>query len=717
MSRAPLEFVDPILSSDTAAISTPSHSQARGDFSPSRYARRSTSGSQVQDCIDHLNEREPLLSQSAQRKKKPFYRARPLWIVPFAMTAALVRAMTLAPRIEVFTQLACAQLHKHPFNHTLDPSQAFVRESLSFPTYATDSYINVISSEPSDNDDDGDDDPRRLPSSRCLTDAAVQAGAARLQTIMTTTMGFLSALTSGYWGHVGQRRGRLFVMAIATFGLFLTDLTFILVSTPTSPFSSHGHKLLILAPIIEGSLGGWSALQGATTAYISDCTSAGSRATIFSRFTGVTYAGFSLGPVIGGYIIRSGLGSQPGRGKSVTAVFWIAMFCSLVNFFLVLFVFPESLSKEKRAAAAEQYRREHSAKGKSRAVPPSLDESGDSNNDHDSSHAPVRSGIYGVAYKFLSPLGLFLPAVLTDVNSKKRKDWSLTFLGLGLFLYFLASGVYQIKYLYATHTFKWSAEQLSYYISGMGFTRAVFLLCILPFLIAMYKPKPKVTTDASEQNVSSKPGKPKLTKGHLAQEIRFDLLVARCSLFIDFMSNALVALVPAPTYTVHQLVYGTNSSSIGMNSQIFFVLASSLSGFGSGVVPAVQSLALCVVQARAMISGGTSAVDMAEGGTGKLLGALAVLQAIGQMIIGPMLFGLIYSGTVARFPKTIFITASGILTVALSCMFLVVSPLAKRASGKGKKRAAIEEVERGRSRASKDLFGAEGASHPYYSSY
>lgn len=273
-----------------------------------------------------------------------------------------------------------------------------------------------------------------------------------------------------------------------------SDLTFILVSMPNTPLSSHGHKLLILAPIIEGTLGGWSALQGATTAYISDCTSSGSRATIFSRFTGVFYIGFSIGPVIGGYIIRSGFGLQPTKAKTVTAVFWTAMFCSLANFFLAMFIFPESLPKEKRAEAMEQHRREHSGKGKGRAVLTSPDES--NNFDTPNDGVTVCSSITTFAYDLLSPLALFLPTVVTDVNGARREDWSLTFIGLGLFLYFLATvsyitfsfrglhaalqGVYQIKYLYATHTFSWDTEQLSYYISGMGFTRAVFLLFILP---------------------------------------------------------------------------------------------------------------------------------------------------------------------------------------------------------------------------------------------
>jgi hypothetical protein len=150
------------------------------------------------------------------------------------------------------------------------------------------------------------------------------------------------------------------------------------------------------------------------------------------------------------------------------------------------------------------------------------------------------------------------------------------------------------------------------------------------------------------------------------------------------------------------------------------------------LIPAIHSLALCIVQARALLeteaNSGTDAAapELIESSTGKLFGALAVLQAIGQMILGvrtwfsgihgtnilqPLLFGLIYSGTVATFPKAVFVAAMGILFVALLATILVRNPVAD-VKGKsparrrlGRRRDTEEEEERGRSRASKDLRG------------
>ena len=221
--------------------------------------------------------------------------------------------------------------------------------------------------------------------------------------------------------------------------LIPSDLTFILVSTPHSIFAAHGHKLLIISPILEGLLGGWATLQGATTAYVSDCTSDGSRAQIFARFSGVFYLGFSVGPMLGAYLIRHPIVSFPrsspaGHGPvlhngapTVTSVFYVAAMCSFVNLLLVLFVFPESLTKKKAKAAG---------KFVSRMVPvpaPTAHTSGASD--------PTEGGVvnqFWLAHA-LSPLALLAPKKIPRPDGGYRRDWSLTVLGVGLFMFLLAT--------------------------------------------------------------------------------------------------------------------------------------------------------------------------------------------------------------------------------------------------------------------------------------
>jgi hypothetical protein len=120
--------------------------------------------------------------------------------------------MTLAPRVQVFTQLSCNQLyHDHSYN--------------TFPIYNSSQfatlYVDHIHSDPAT--------PYYLPSfdssvppsppqNTCSSDPAVQSRTARFQTIMVTTMGLMSALTTGWWGHFSERHGRIWVLIACSLG-------------------------------------------------------------------------------------------------------------------------------------------------------------------------------------------------------------------------------------------------------------------------------------------------------------------------------------------------------------------------------------------------------------------------------------------------------------------------------------------------------------------
>jgi hypothetical protein len=74
-----------------------------------------------------------------------------------------------------------------------------------------------------------------------------------------------------------------------------------------------------------------------------------------------------------------------------------------------------------------------------------------------------------------------------------------------------------------------------------------------------------------------------------------------------------------------------------------------------------------------------------------------------------MLFGMIYSGTVAKFPKAIFVISATLCLFALGMFSCVRNPV-KVGFSKGKapikrRRDSSEMPERGRSRVSKDLRG------------
>ena len=152
----------------------------------------------------------------------------------------------------------------------------------------------------------------------------------------------------------------------------------------------------------------------------------------------------------------------------------------------------------------------------------------------------------------------------------------------------------------------------------------LFIVCLLSLMlhnavvITTFKPKPKPT---KQQDPLPSGKKPKPTRSQLIAEMKFDLLVTRVSFALDILSHTLVSF---------------SSTASTSAAQIAFAGFTVLSSFGSGAYPNIQSLALCIQQAHAAEegqakSGGTESSTM---GTGSLFGALAVIQATGQMILG-----------------------------------------------------------------------------------
>jgi MFS family permease len=187
-------------------------------------------------------------------------------------------------------------------------------------------------------------------------------------------------------------------MGIGMLGFLFNDLVFIAVAK----FSQNipgGYWNLILGPIVEGFLGGFTACLAAFYAYIADTTTPGGRSHVYSLALGLVFTGMALGPSIGSLMI--------GATGHVLSVFYMT---TVVHFLFLLYVFflmPESVTKEEMFAARGRYN----------ALRPSSTEN-------------RLFGSLKRALSFLAPLSVFLPPITSPGLSYKKckRDWNLTFI-------------------------------------------------------------------------------------------------------------------------------------------------------------------------------------------------------------------------------------------------------------------------------------------------
>jgi len=209
-------------------------------------------------------------------------------------------------------------------------------------------------------------------------------------------------------------------------------------------------------------------------------------------------------------------------------------------------------------------------------------------------------------------------------------------------------GSYTFKFQFAASTFGWTSETLGYWLTLVGAARAVFLTLILPLIIKIFKPMPRTVEIPANAIVGEEqpllPTRPPTGTPPVARDVHsssFDLGLAQGSLFIDVVSYTFLALMPTP---------------------LFFTVFSMLGAMGAGLNPAIQSVALAMYRRR----GGTE--------SGRLFGALSVVQALSSSILGPAMYGFVYMKTVATFPRAIFFLSMVTITISSMLMSFVRLP-------------------------------------------
>ncbi|KAJ7510054.1 major facilitator superfamily domain-containing protein [Mycena galericulata] len=552
-------------------------------------------------------------SQNSERQHLPWWRRpSPWWLMVATPFSTIAMSATLAPKVEIYTLLACS-VHKPEIFKNMQtyvpsifprPLDAFYVNTTFPPSFdiATSNSASLVISM---------DEPIPSP---CAADPVVQAAVAKLATVITTTMGTLGCLTTGWWGSVSDRFGRTRILGFTLFGLLVNDFTFIFV-TKNHDRVPGGYWFLLLGPTVEGLFGGFTTGSAASHAYLADTTTSSDRSRVFSLFLGLVFVGLGIGPSFGGLLVR--------YSHNLLSVFYVATAIHASYAILVWIALPESLTKAQMLSASVQYQEDQRLLADQE-----------------------RTTLLRVQrlFSFLKPLTLFFPApVEVGSSTKGRKwDWNMTLLAMAYGFTVSIMGSLTIKFQYLIAHYGWTSEYVrvtvGYLVSANGVTRAVYLAILLPLAIKLIKSNSKRPRSAeSEPLLADSKSKP-----HSAS---FDLSLARVSLLIEVI--AYTAMPFAPT-------------------GLIFTLCTMLSSFGGGFSPAVQSASLELYTRKTGESGNVE--------SGRLFGALSVLQALCGQIIGPSLYGIVYVKTVATFPKAIFFVSVASVVISLTCLSLVRLP-------------------------------------------
>ncbi|KAG8705610.1 hypothetical protein FRC08_001574 [Ceratobasidium sp. 394] len=561
--------------------------------------------SDVFGITTHTNDTEAAVSEGVTRRK-PWYKTPSVWwLLPITAMGALFRASTIAPRTELFIKFACDELRPEYRVDALQWNSAANNTSASSEVAIPITYV----SQPQEKT--RFEATLLHPDKRCIQDKEVHRAAAKLSAAITSAQGMLSVLTTGWWTQYSDRVGRTRILAISAAAVLITDALLFLVAF-RADIIPGGYRILILGGALDGLAGGFSAVVAAGHAYVSDCSSPLARSRIFSFWTGVVYAGGALGPSLGALLNH--------YTNDLLSTFYVCTAGHIVYGLLVFFAVPESLSAEARAKAKEAY-------------------------EADTNRHP--QSVFGPLWRltgFVRPLGVFVPKKTKGSGSWRTRDWNLTLLGVAAVGVALNTGAYHYKFQYALKTFHWNSIQLGYWLSLVGFWRAVHLTIILPLILkGLYARRERI---ASSNHLSEEEKE--------AQVKRTDLLVVRASLAVDLIGYILLGII---------------------TSQNPFIGATIILSFGGGFVPAAQSLALALEHpsihaARRNASAGKSPAP-AKREVGRLFGALAVVQALGSQVAGPAIFSATFVASMGSHPRAIFWLSAVIIVIGLGALSAV----------------------------------------------
>ena len=340
------------------------------------------------------------------------------WLLPPFALFTMAFGGVVVPRLDLIISLICRQYCSD--------------RSMRDPTFQ---FMPVIL---------GGDNPQ------CRT-PEVQALVSQFSLYGSLIAGILSAIVSPKLGALSDQYGRTKMISITIFGMLMSEVMTILVATYPDMLSVNW---ILLGFTFDGLGGSFIAAMALSYAYASDCTVPEKRNVVFGYYHGSLFAGIALGPILAGYIVKA--------TGNILNVFYAAFGLHCVFFIFLLFIVPESLTKEKQLIARQ----------KKKAL-----------TDHVEDYTGYWFGSLGKSIKnskfnLLAPLTVLWPTG-PGTNPAVRRNLVLI-AAVDTTMFGVAMGSMTVVLLYSKFMFGWDTFDTTVYVSIVNTSRVITLMLLLP---------------------------------------------------------------------------------------------------------------------------------------------------------------------------------------------------------------------------------------------
>lgn len=284
----------------------------------------------------------------------------------------------------------------------------------------------------------------------------VQALVAKFTLYGSLITGIISAFVNPKLGALSDRYGRKSMICFSSVGLLINEIITIVVARCPESFSVYW---MLLGYVFDGLGGSFIAAMALSFAYASDCTAPHKRNVAFGYYHGCLFAGIALGPLIAGRIVKA--------TGDILSIFYLAVGAHALFFLWLIFVVPESLTKERQRIAREKL------SGKDADYIPGHGEG-------------YTQNIFTTITKYLRGANLLAPLAIlwpTEPGTNPQLRRNLFFLAaVDATMFGVAMGAMTVVLLYAEYMFHWGTPETSDFLSYVNIGRVTVLIVILPLV-------------------------------------------------------------------------------------------------------------------------------------------------------------------------------------------------------------------------------------------